>query len=46
MNEPMGSGGVLDDIVMFGNKASVGGLGAFVAVWIVMMIAMMLPPRR
>src|SRR5262245_50600793 len=45
MSEPMGSAGrgVLDDIGMFGNKASVGGLGAFVAVWTVMMIAMMLP---
>src|SRR5262245_19925086 len=32
MSEPMGSG-VLDDIQMFGNKASLGGLGAFVAVW-------------
>ena len=29
MSEPMGSAGsVLDDIVMFSNKASVGGLGA------------------
>jgi predicted metal-binding membrane protein len=45
MSEPMGSAGrgVFDDIEMFGNKASVGGLGAFVAVWTVMMIAMMLP---
>jgi predicted metal-binding membrane protein len=45
MSAPMGSAGrgVLDDIEMFGNKASVGGLGAFVAVWTVMMTAMMLP---
>jgi predicted metal-binding membrane protein len=45
MSEPMGSAGrgVLDDIEMFGNKASVGGLGSFVAVWTVMMSAMMLP---
>jgi len=43
MSEPMGSAGVLDDIEMLGNKASLGGLGAFVAVWTVMMVAMMLP---
>jgi predicted metal-binding membrane protein len=44
MSEPMGSaGGVLDAIAMFGNKACIGGLGAFVVVWTVMMVAMMLP---
>jgi predicted metal-binding membrane protein len=45
MSAPMGPAGrgVLDDIQMFGNEASLGGLGAFVAVWTVMMVAMMLP---
>jgi predicted metal-binding membrane protein len=45
MSAPMGSAGrsVLDDILMFGDKATNAGLGAFVAVWTVMMTAMMLP---
>src|SRR5262249_1106467 len=45
MSAPMGSAGhgVLEDIHMFGDKASLGGLGVFVAVWTVMMTAMMLP---
>src|SRR5262245_21126924 len=47
MSEPMGFAGrgLFDDIQTFGNKASVGGLGAFVAVWTVIMAAMMLPTR-
>src|SRR5262245_11562439 len=45
MSGPMGSAGrgMIDDIEMFGNQPSVGGLGIFVAVWTMMMGAMMLP---